>query len=73
MVSQEVVFNLETQTPVPVKISIYASTGGLVYKNEMQGSAFMPIALNVRSFAPGRYTAVLDYEGVSHRVRFVKY
>lgn len=73
VVSEEVVLRVGTGSPVTVKIAIYAATGGLVYKNEMVASAFMPINLNVKNLAPGRYTAELEYGGEKHRVRFIKY
>lgn len=73
VVSQEVVLGIGTGSPVTVKIAIYAATGGLVYKNEMMASAFMPISLNVKNLAPGRYTAELEYSGEKHLVRFIKY
>lgn len=71
--SNEVVLGIGTASPVTVKIAVYAATGGLVYKNEMVASAFMPISLNVKNLAPGRYTAELEYGGEKHRVRFIKY
>ena len=73
VVSEEVVLGIGTGSPVTVKIAIYAATGGLVYKNEMVASAFMPISLNVKNLSPGRYTAELEYGGEKHRVRFIKY
>ena len=73
VVSEEVVLGIGTGSPVTVKIAIYAATGGLVYKNEMVASAFMPINLNVKNLAPGRYTAELEYGGEKHLVRFIKY
>lgn len=71
--SSEVTLEVGTAAPVMVKIAIYTSTGGLVYTNEMMASAFMPISLNLKNLAPGRYTAELEYSGEKHRVRFVKY
>ena len=73
VVSEAVELEVGVATPVMVKISIYASTGGLVYKNEMMAGAFMPISLNVKDLAPGRYTAELEYSGEKHLVRFIKY
>ena len=73
VVSSELELRIETATPTAVKLAIYASTGGLVYKKETLASAFLPIQLNVAGLAPGRYTAELTYNDVTHRVRFIKY
>lgn len=73
VVSSEVVFSVGTAEPVAVNLSIYASTGGLVYSKQLLASAFLPIELNVAGLAPGRYTAEISYEGVTQRLRFMKY
>ena len=71
--STETYVSVETSEPVMVKLSLYASTGGLVYKTETEASAFDPVRLDVSALAPGRYTAVLEYNGSSHSVRVIKY
>ncbi len=73
VVSSELELRIETATPTAVKLAIYTSTGGLVYKKETLASAFLPIQLNVAGLAPGRYTAEMAYNDVTHRVRFIKY
>ena len=73
VVSSELELRIETAVPTSVKLAVYASTGGLVYKKETLASAFLPIQLNVAGLAPGRYTAELTYNDVTHRVRFIKY
>ena len=73
VVSSELELRIETATPTAVKLAIYTSTGGLVYKKETLASAFLPIQLNVAGLAPGRYTAEMVYNDVTHRVRFIKY
>jgi len=71
--STEALISIETETKVPVKLSLYASTGGLVDRLETEASAFDPISLDVSALAPGRYTAVLEYEGSTRQVRVLKY
>ena len=71
--STDTYIGIETQTPVTVKLSLYASTGALVLQTQMQASAFQPIHLDVRELAPGRYTAVLQYGDVTRKVRILKY
>jgi len=71
--STETTISIESENPVPVKVSVYASTGGLVYKTEMEASAFDPIKLDVSALAPGRYTAVLEHGGITRQVRVIKY
>ena len=71
--STETYVSVETSEPVMVKLSLYASTGGLVYKTETEASAFDPVRLDVSALAPGRYTAVMEYNGSSHSVRVIKY
>ena len=71
--STEAVISIETESLVPLKLSLYASSGSLVHKEETEASAFDPIILDVSALAPGRYTAVLEYGGTTHRVRVIKY
>lgn len=71
--STETVISIESETPVSVNLSLYASTGGLVYKTVKEASAFDPIHLDVSTLAPGRYTAVLEYGGNTRQVRVIKY
>ena len=73
VVSSEVELYVGTALPVVVKLSVYASTGGLVYEKETGASAFDPIRLDVSKLAPGRYTAKLEFNGTPHYVRFMKY
>ncbi len=71
--STETSISIESETKVPVTLSLYASTGGLVSRLETEASAFDPINLDVSTLAPGRYTAVLEYSGNTRRVRVIKY
>lgn len=71
--STEATISIETESLVQVKLSLYASTGGLVYKTETEASAFDPIKVDVSALAPGRYTAVLEYGGETRQVRVIKY
>ena len=71
--STEAVISIESRQEVPVNLSLYTSTGGLALETKASASVFNPIVLDVSALAPGRYTAVLDYEGQSRRVRIIKY
>ena len=71
--STESFIYIETETAVTVNLSLYASTGGLVYHTQTSASVFEPIKLDVSALAPGRYTAVLDYNDSTRRVRVIKY
>lgn len=71
--STEVTIGIESKEKLPVKLSLYASTGGLVLEKTTEASVFDPIVLDVSALAPGRYTAVLEYGGQSRRVRVIKY
>lgn len=71
--STDAYIGIETEKPVTVKVKLYSSTGALVMSMETQASAFNPIHLDIRSLAPGRYTAVLDYNDVSRKLRIIKY
>ncbi len=71
--STEVSIGIETEEMVSVKLSLYASTGGLVLEKTAEASVFDPIVLDVSGLAPGRYTAALEYGGQSRRVRIIKY
>ena len=71
--STETYICLDTRTSVTVVLSLYASTGGLVYQTKTEASAFDPIRLDVSALAPGRYTAVLEYNGYTRKVRVIKY
>ena len=55
------------------EISCMRSVPGLALETKASASVFTPIVLDVSALAPGRYTAVLDYEGQSRRVRIIKY
>ena len=71
--SREAHIFIETESSVQVAVSLYASTGGLVYKANTEASAFEPIELDLSTLAPGRYTAVLEYNGITRQVRVIKY
>ena len=71
--STDAYISVETEETVDVKLSLYSSTGARVLEMETKASAFDPIHLDVSTLAPGRYTAVLDYNGLSRKVRVIKY
>ena len=71
--STEAFISVETEKDVTVKVKLYSSTGSLVLETQTEASAFHPIHLDVAALAPGRYTAVLEYNGQTRKVRVVKY
>ena len=71
--STDVYIGLETTNSVSVKVQLYSAMGARVLEMETKASAFDPIHLDVSTLAPGRYTAVLEYNGVTRRVRVIKY
>lgn len=71
--STDVYIGLETTNSVSVKVHLYSAMGARVLEMETKASAFDPIHLDVSTLAPGRYTAVLEYNGVTRRVRVIKY
>ncbi|MBR4740439.1 MAG: S8 family serine peptidase [Bacteroidales bacterium] len=71
--STEAVIYVETEKDVEVSIKVYSSTGTLVLESQTQASAFHPVHLDVSTLAPGRYTAVLEYNDVTRKLRIIKY
>lgn len=73
VVNSDAVISIETATPVTVKLALYTATGGLALSYETTASAFRPIELDLSALAPGRYTAVLEYNSQTRKIRIVKY
>ena len=73
VVSSDATITVNTEKTVTVKVSLYASTGALVYQYETPASAFDPLHIDMSPLAPGRYTAVLEYDGKVQKVRVIKY
>jgi hypothetical protein len=72
-VNSDAVISIETATPVTVKLDLYTATGSLALSYETTASAFRPIELDLSALAPGRYTAVLEYNSQTRKIRIVKY
>lgn len=56
----------------PIKVTLYSATGSLVKSAELNAGVFLPVQLDITSLAPGKYTAVLEYDGTSWRETVVK-
>ena len=59
-------------TEKTLKITLYSVTGSRVKSAEMPAGVFLPVSLDITSLAPGKYTAVLEYDGTSWRETVVK-
>ena len=68
----ELFISIDTQDLTPVDLVFFSATGSRVYSERLEGSAFEPIRVNLEKMAPGRYTAVATYNGVEHKLSFVK-
>ena len=55
-----------------LKVTLYSGTGSLVKSAELNAGVFLPAQLDITSLAPGKYTAVLEYDGTSWRETVVK-
>lgn len=56
----------------PIKVTLYSATGSRVKSAEFSAGVFQPAKLDITSLAPGKYTAVLEYDGTSWRETVVK-
>ena len=56
----------------PIKVTLYSATGSRVKSAELNAGIFLPAQLDITSLAPGKYTAVLEYDGTSWRETVVK-
>ena len=55
-----------------LKVTLYSGTGSRVLSAELNAGVFLPAQLDITSLAPGKYTAVLEYDGTSLRETVVK-
>ena len=55
-----------------LKVTLYSGTGSRVKSAELNAGVFLPAQLDITSLAPGKYTAVLEYDGTSWRETVVK-
>lgn len=54
------------------EFSIYGASGALVYQQKHLSSAFNPASINIRDYAPGRYSLVFTYGGKSYNRTLIK-
>lgn len=59
-------------TDKALKVTLYSSTGSRVKSAELRAGIFLPAQLEISSLAPGKYTAVLEYDGKSWKETVVK-
>ena len=64
---------IDSQESTDVEAFVYNNSGTLVLHQWFTASVFYPIQLDVTSLAPGRYTAILKYNGKTETFKFVKY
>lgn len=55
-----------------LKVTLYSGTGSRVKSAELNAGIFLPAQLDITFLAPGKYTAVLEYDGTSWRETVVK-
>lgn len=73
VVSTDAYLSVGRVTPVTLQASVYSALGSLVMQTSGSASAFYPLHMDVSSLAPGRYTVEVAFQGISHRVRMIKY
>ncbi|MBQ9410046.1 MAG: S8 family serine peptidase [Bacteroidales bacterium] len=74
VVTGELTLNIGSPDPVSGEVIVYNSAGAQVLRQIFSGAnAFYPVALDVSSLAPGRYTAIVKYDGKSTTLKFAKY
>ena len=62
----------DSLTPETVKITFYTSTGAAALTVEAAGSALSPVAVDITSLSPAKYTAIWEYGGKTSRQTVVK-
>ena len=72
-VTDVVDINIDSTDPTHVDVSIYNASGTLVLQYTATASVFYSVEIDVSRLAPGRYTAVLKYNGQTKTVKFAKY
>ena len=68
----ELFIGIDTAEQTSVNVAIFSATGSRVYEEQLEGSAFEPIRIDLEKMAPGRYSAVATYKGAEHKISFVK-
>lgn len=59
-------------TPVSMVVKILSSTGGKVYEDTVQASAFDPAVIDLSGVAPGIYTLIVSYGSNEYKQTIVK-
>lgn len=62
----------DSMAELPLRVSLYSATGSLVKRADFTAGVFCPAKLDITSLAPGKYTAVLEYDGKVWRETIVK-
>ena len=57
---------------VNIDVKILSSTGGRVYEETLQASAFEPATIDLSGVAPGVYTLIVTYSGKEYKQTIVK-
>ena len=70
--STEVNFWPDSLVEQPLKVTLFSATGSKVLSADFSASVFLPAVLDITSLAPGKYTAILEYGGISWRETAVK-
>ena len=70
--STTVYFWPETKEVTTIKVSVYSAAGALVKTLEGQAGIFAPLAVDITSLAPAKYTAILEYGDTKTKVALVK-
>ncbi len=70
--STEVNFWPDSLEEKPLKVTLYSVTGSKVLQADFSAGVFQPAVLDITSLSPGKYTALLEYGGISWRETIVK-
>lgn len=63
---------VRTSEAATAQLKLVSVTGATVYENELAITPFEPAKVDVREFAPGAYTVILDYAGQEIKKAIVK-
>jgi subtilisin family serine protease len=70
--STVVYFWPDSQVDQTLKVTLYSATGSRVLSAELTAGVFSPAELDITALAPGKYTAVWEYDGKSQKETVVK-
>ena len=66
------VLYVRTSEEASARLKLVSVTGATVYEDELTITPFEPAKVNVKDFAPGSYTVILDYAGETITQSIVK-